>query len=376
MPTVKKAGTRVLLCCVRHRYEYSQGRSHYNAGQAGCKHCITEKRSLVITKYYADRYETRKAEFIRRSAERHGNKFDHGKTEYGVSGKKVILFCTVDGHGRFNTSPTKHLSGLGGCPVCSRLLTNLASKRASVLSNERGVVSLNKAINRFPLLSLEKFIYTRSNHKSIVICSKHDEFLASPNYLISSATHGCPKCAKEAISASSAKAAAVTVAANSRKFIDDSMLAHTDANGFCRVDYSKTVYTGVLKRCTFICKIHNNEFTQKAEGHRDGHRGCPLCKMAKKFEDAVKVELDKHGIVYEYQKSYRVNGKQYYVDFFLPLHQIHVEVDEEHHLSQIDQDVIRQSEIESVSGVGFHRYPVKKSENPTKFAKLLVSRYV
>ena len=56
-------------------------------------------------------------EFIARSKEVHGNKYDYSRVEYENSTSKVCIVCHK--HGEFWQVPSSHLSGRG-CPRCGR----------------------------------------------------------------------------------------------------------------------------------------------------------------------------------------------------------------------------------------------------------------
>ncbi len=55
-------------------------------------------------------------EFINKSIETHGNKYDYSKTIYINAKTKVIIICNK--HGEFNQEAFSHISGKG-CKKCS-----------------------------------------------------------------------------------------------------------------------------------------------------------------------------------------------------------------------------------------------------------------
>lgn len=64
-----------------------------------------------------------KDEFIRRSIEIHGDKYDYSKTEYKRSYEPIDIECSI--HGTFSQLAYNHVRG-AGCPKCSKSLTENA----------------------------------------------------------------------------------------------------------------------------------------------------------------------------------------------------------------------------------------------------------
>jgi len=69
----------------------------------GCPRCVNNK--IITTE-----------EFIKRSIEKHGNKWDYSKTEYIGRRKQVSIICKK--HGLFKQEARVHLEGFG-CKMCS-----------------------------------------------------------------------------------------------------------------------------------------------------------------------------------------------------------------------------------------------------------------
>jgi hypothetical protein len=70
----------------------------------GCKMCANEGNRLT------------NEEFIQKSKEIHGDKYEYNKTNYTLSKNKVIITCKE--HGDFEISANTHLSATGGCSKC------------------------------------------------------------------------------------------------------------------------------------------------------------------------------------------------------------------------------------------------------------------
>ena len=131
-----------------------------------------------------------------------------------------------------------------------------ASKRATAtfdnLENLYNEIHKNK-------YDYSKAVYLDSKTKMIIICPDHGEFEQSHNKH-GTTKQGCPKCAHSAKH-------------NTTSFITKAKETHGDT-----YDYSKTVYLGVFKPVTIVCKIHG-EFTQQPTNHFAG-KGCDKCAKA------------------------------------------------------------------------------------------------
>jgi len=125
-----------------------------------------------------------KEEFINKSKELHGDKYDYSKVEYNGNKKRVIIICKI--HGDFLQKPNGHLDG-NGCIKC-----------AIILNGDRNRKSLEQFIIEATQVHGDKYDYSKveylnSREKVIIICKKHGEFLQSPNDHTHSKA-GCPCC--------------------------------------------------------------------------------------------------------------------------------------------------------------------------------------
>jgi len=55
-------------------------------------------------------------DFLRRSKEIHGNKYDYSKVNYTTTESRVIIICPK--HGKFDMRPRAHYAENRGCPEC------------------------------------------------------------------------------------------------------------------------------------------------------------------------------------------------------------------------------------------------------------------
>lgn len=85
--------------------------------QQGCPKCSLEKRVLERTGNIE--------EFIERSRDVHGGKYNYDKVVYVNRLTKVIITCPI--HGDFEQKPADHIRGIG-CPICGNPRINGWSK--------------------------------------------------------------------------------------------------------------------------------------------------------------------------------------------------------------------------------------------------------
>ncbi len=94
-----KKNDNIIIICNKHG-EFEQRLSHHLYG-SGCPKCVNKN----VTN----------EEFINKSNEKHGDKYDYSLVEYKNSKTKVKIICPL--HGEFKQTPSGHLCGKG-CPLC------------------------------------------------------------------------------------------------------------------------------------------------------------------------------------------------------------------------------------------------------------------
>ena len=104
----KKMNEKVCIICPEHGEFWQTPGKHIN-GQ-GCPRCAklsaAKKNNIGVE------------EFIKRSEEKWGKKYDYSKVDYKKMSEKVEIICPK--HGSFFQRPYDHLNG-HGCPVCGKL---------------------------------------------------------------------------------------------------------------------------------------------------------------------------------------------------------------------------------------------------------------
>lgn len=126
-------------------------------------------------------------EFITKSIEVHGTKYDYSNTIYKTSREKLTIKCKE--HGDWQANPRDHLEG-NGCPLCwKQNRSKIRTKSTEQFIIEANLVHNNKY--RYPNTT-----YTRNSNKVKIECPSHGEFEQTPNMHLSH-KNGCPVCRKE-----------------------------------------------------------------------------------------------------------------------------------------------------------------------------------
>ena len=97
--------TKVCIICPTHGEFWQTPHNHLKG--YGCAECGKEKSHLPKITI---------EDFISKSKERHGNKYDYSKAYYKTWDAKVCIICPE--HGEFWQTPSNHING-SGCPKCA-----------------------------------------------------------------------------------------------------------------------------------------------------------------------------------------------------------------------------------------------------------------
>lgn len=130
---------------------------------------------------------------------------------------------------------------------------------------------IKKSIKKFGRNKLDYSLinYVDQYTKITIVCKQHNiKFKQTPKAHLKSKNGGCPYCFSESISKLLLK--------NSNTFFKEAKEMHADT-----VDYSKCIFINNTAKSIFICKIHNNEYSQKPKDHIRGNGGCPICSKEK-----------------------------------------------------------------------------------------------
>ena len=218
-------------------------------------------------------------EFINKSKEVHGDKYDYSKVVYENNLKEVLIICKK--HGEFLQLPKTHKIG-SGCNSCG-LLKRANSKKSN--TNEFIIKAIEIHGDKYDYSKVE---YIKAMEKVIIICKEHGNFEQTPNGHLDE--KGCGKC--------STKINADKQRKTENQFIEEAIQIHGN-----KYDYSKVEYKNAKDKLIIICKEHG-EFLQTPNSHLSKGSGCIKCAGCYKSntEEFVKKLKEVHGDKYDYSK--------------------------------------------------------------------------
>ena len=119
-------------------------------------------------------------EFIKRSQEKHGDKYDYSKSVYVNKNTPVCIICPK--HGEFWQKPCVHWMGCG-CQKCADSGVQLTTEE--FIEKARKIHG-----NKY---SYDKTVYTIAHNKVIIVCPEHGDFEQEASSHLCG--KGCPLCA-------------------------------------------------------------------------------------------------------------------------------------------------------------------------------------
>lgn len=181
----KSSKEKICVICSEHGEFYIRANDHINS-KRGCPMCYNLKRGKSQKLTTED--------FIGKSMEVHGNKYDYSKVNYINSKTKVCIICPE--HGEFWQEPSSHLSGRK-CNECAKIVS--ANKRK---------MTLNEFVCKAQLIHRNRYDYTNSIYNGIseyidIKCPSHGVFKQIASYHLSG--NGCQQCAQEITNSASEK---------------------------------------------------------------------------------------------------------------------------------------------------------------------------
>jgi hypothetical protein len=125
-------------------------------------------------------------EFIKRSIDFHGNKYDYSLVNYINSYTDVKIICPI--HDIFEQPPSDHFRF--GCYYCSQKLNSDKSAKTKRLTTEKFIEKSIKIHNEKYDYSLSN--YTLTDNDVEIICKIHGSFNQTPHHHLMGC--GCPNC--------------------------------------------------------------------------------------------------------------------------------------------------------------------------------------
>ncbi len=276
--------THVTIICPTHG-EFSQTPSKHLISESGCPECAIVKRGLKL--------RMTPGEFLKRSKEVHGDKYDYSNTNYQSKRDKVTIICKV--HGEFQQLPLNHLSSVG-CSLCSNELKAISQKGRKLKSKVFDTTSFIHQAKKIhgPKYDYSNVNYINSHTKIIITCSVHGVFEQTPNNHLFG--FGCKLCGRT----SSAETQQLTT----EEFIIKAKETHSNVYNYSHVNYVNSKAKVIIS-----CQTHGN--WESLPYHHLSGSGCPSCHEEHKvlslnsfITNAQKI----HGKYYDYSKSVYINN--------------------------------------------------------------------
>jgi len=289
----------IIIICKKHG-EIKQNANTHLRGH-GCKKCadILRGEKRKFTNY----------EFIKKSKEIHGDRYDYEKVNYTGCDDKVIIICKK--HGEFEQTANTHLHG-SGCNLCGNEQTGNHFRHDNTVFIMKAI-----AIHK-DKYDYSKVEYTGIDNKIIIVCKIHGEFEQIAYSHING--QGCPTCGKIKNS--------IQRTSCTDEFIEKSIKIHGNIYDYSSVEYKKSDI-----KITIICRKHG-EFSIKPGNHIQG-QGCPLC--INKTEGKLYINLIQFFPSLQKQFKQQWCKKIFHLpfDFCIPEYKIIIELDGRQHFQQV-----------------------------------------
>ena len=278
----KNAQDKIKIICYIHGIFEQKPNNHLN-GQ-DCPKCINNNlKSSTL-------------EFIKKSKEIHGNKYDYSLVNYKNNKTNVKIIC--DGK-IYEQSPRSHLKGIN----FKFLTKDEFIEKAKCIHNNKYNYSLSE--------------FEHSSDYIKIICPIHGIFEQAINKHLRK--NGCRKCAIEQKSLTT------------EEFIKKAKEIHGD-----KYNYSLVNHISAHRKIKIICNDHGI-FEQSSNSHILKKQGCPICNE-NKGEKEIRLFLIGYNIKYKTQKRFNncKNIKCLPFDFYLPEYNICIEYDGEQHYKSVN----------------------------------------
>ena len=230
-------------------------------------------------------------DFVVKSRNVHGEKYDYSRVVYTNNRTKVCIVCPE--HGEFIITPDKHISGRG-CPTCTAQEVSKVRRRTVA-----DFISLARNVHG-DKYDYSKVDYQGNKVKVCITCPEHGDFWQVPNSHLSG--RGCPVCGR--IQANKSESYSLD------KFIAKARARHGD-----KYDYNFVEYTNSQTKVKIICPKHG-VFEQTPALHLFGN-GCPKCAreyvgdtLRNTVEDFIIKARAVHGDKYQYEEVAYVNSRE------------------------------------------------------------------
>lgn len=250
-------------------------------------------------------------DFIKKSISVHGNKYDYSQSSYTNLHSKIKIICRE--HGAFYQNAHVHMAGFG-CPMCSNTARHTTESFIEKAKQVHG----------------DKYDYSKVNYinactKIHIVCNTcGNNLYVTPNSHLNGS--GCSECARQETN----KKLKLPIST----WIERSRISHV-----VLYDYSNVKYNNLFDKVEIVCPIHG-AFFQEAKSHMEG-QNCPLCSNISKGEERIDrffKENNTHCIRQFVIRNENIfcSNENIFVDFFLPNHNIIIEYNGKQHYESVN----------------------------------------
>jgi hypothetical protein len=266
-------GEKVRIRCKEHDEWFEQHANSHLNGRDGCSVC----KNLKVGRWNALTQE----EFIARSINKHGDRFDYSRVVYVHRDEKVWIRC-IEHDCWFEQTAGNHMLGCSSCVQCGGvvLTTEEFIRRATIKHN--GKYDYSKAV------------YVSAKDPIEIICPIHKSFWQAAFSHMSG--RGCIDCAGK------------------RKKTTELFITEAIAIHGSRYDYFLVEYKCNDEPVQIICSAHG-PFWQQPSNHLSG-KGCDDCgrittglKRRRSLDEFIRIANEAHDCKYNYSQSVYIDCK-------------------------------------------------------------------
>lgn len=280
------------IICPVHGVFTQKAQMHLKPKNYACPEC--RKEAILKAKGAS------KEDFVKKSKEIFGDRFDYSKAMYKNAHTKVTIICRL--HGEFKQLPSNHLKGHVGCQGCNG--------QSSI--TVESFIQKSKEVHGERVVDYSFLPDTLKNmHQKVMLrCVKHDRM-----YEVEINSHlrgrvGCDLCSPSA------------------KMSKDRFLHKSPPElKVLNFDYGHIDWENVnvrSKKEKIICPVHG-EFHQSLEHHLSGKNGCSRCSRTQVSAEEKSLADFVESLGVEIVRNDRnvLDGKE--LDIYIPSHNVAIE---------------------------------------------------
>lgn len=198
-------------------------------------------------------------EFIDKSREKHGDKFDYSEAKYTTAHAPIIIKCLTH-NTQFTQSAEGHMKGKNGCPDCNG---------QTPIDREEFI---KRAIDghgegKFDYSQVDESVKGNIHGKVKITCLKHNVVFEQSAWVHLRPANGCPKCST-----------------TKKKTLEDIIETSAEKLPGLNYDYSNVnLQARTTEKVVIGCyKQEHGTFEQSLSNHWAGKTGCRGCQQDKR----------------------------------------------------------------------------------------------